>query len=324
MLGVPQRRGDGRPSSQRRPGPRPHPPAARRLLLAAARRLRRRRGQGRGHGHGRLRPLGAALLRRRLGAGRSAPARRSTWRSTAASARSGSTSSPRPAATRSCAWPRTTTSCSRASARASSTGSASATRPARGEPADRLLRDHRLRPDGPNTARAGHDMNYLGAQRAARADRRADGRPIQSAGQIADLGGGALMAALRRPGRAARARALGRGPARRRLDDRRRALVAGDGRRRVPVRRPGPAARRPRCSTAASPATCPTRRGRLGHLRRAGAEVLAGLLRGRRARGPDRAPVRAPGLGGPRGGRRGLPRRGRGTSGRRSTTSTTR
>ena len=40
------------------------------------------------------------------------------------------------------------------------------------EPADRLLRDHRLRPDGPNTARAGHDTNYLGAQRPARAHRR--------------------------------------------------------------------------------------------------------------------------------------------------------
>ena len=48
----------------------------------------------------RLRALGAALLRRRGACRRSAPARRSTSRSTAASARSGSTSSPMPAARR--------------------------------------------------------------------------------------------------------------------------------------------------------------------------------------------------------------------------------
>ena len=48
-----------------RQDPRPDPPASRRLLHSAARRPRRRRDQGRGHRPGRLRPLGAALLRRR-------------------------------------------------------------------------------------------------------------------------------------------------------------------------------------------------------------------------------------------------------------------
>ena len=55
------------PPARGRPRPGPLAAAARRLLLAAAGRLRRRRPQGRGHRHGRLRPLGAALLRRRGG-----------------------------------------------------------------------------------------------------------------------------------------------------------------------------------------------------------------------------------------------------------------
>ena len=62
--------------------------------------------------------------------------------------------------------------------------------------------------EGPDRDRPGHDLNYLArdgllglsgaARRAARA----------AAGQIADLGGGALMAAFGDPRRAARARAL--------------------------------------------------------------------------------------------------------------------
>ena len=47
---------------------------------------------------------------------------------------------------------------------------------------------------GPNTDRAGHDMNYLGLIGLLGMTGEPDGRPIQSAGQIADLGGGALMA----------------------------------------------------------------------------------------------------------------------------------
>jgi crotonobetainyl-CoA:carnitine CoA-transferase CaiB-like acyl-CoA transferase len=49
---------------------------------------------------------------------------------------------------------------------------------------------------GPNVQRAGHDMNYLGLIGLLGLTGEPDGRPIQSAGQIADLGGGALMAAF--------------------------------------------------------------------------------------------------------------------------------
>jgi alpha-methylacyl-CoA racemase len=48
---------------------------------------------------------------------------------------------------------------------------------------------------GPNTARAGHDMNYLALTGLLGLTGEAGGRPIQAAGQIADLGGGGLMAA---------------------------------------------------------------------------------------------------------------------------------
>jgi len=50
--------------------------------------------------------------------------------------------------------------------------------------------------DGPYTARSGHDMNYLGLNGLLGLSGDADGPPVQSAGQIADLGGGALMAAF--------------------------------------------------------------------------------------------------------------------------------
>jgi crotonobetainyl-CoA:carnitine CoA-transferase CaiB-like acyl-CoA transferase len=50
--------------------------------------------------------------------------------------------------------------------------------------------------DGPNRDRAGHDMNYLGLNGLLGLTGQPDGPPIQSAGQIADLGGGALMAAV--------------------------------------------------------------------------------------------------------------------------------
>jgi len=49
---------------------------------------------------------------------------------------------------------------------------------------------------GPNTARAGHDMNYLALTGLLGLTGEREGRPIQSAGQIADLGGGGLMAAF--------------------------------------------------------------------------------------------------------------------------------
>jgi alpha-methylacyl-CoA racemase len=50
--------------------------------------------------------------------------------------------------------------------------------------------------DGPYTQRAGHDMNYLGLVGLLGLTGAEDGPPVQSAGQIADLGGGALMAAF--------------------------------------------------------------------------------------------------------------------------------
>ncbi len=50
--------------------------------------------------------------------------------------------------------------------------------------------------DGPNRDRSGHDLNYVGLNGLLGLTGEADGPPVQSAGQIADLGGGALMAAV--------------------------------------------------------------------------------------------------------------------------------
>ncbi|MFL5862511.1 MAG: CaiB/BaiF CoA transferase family protein [Solirubrobacteraceae bacterium] len=50
--------------------------------------------------------------------------------------------------------------------------------------------------DGPNRNRSGHDMNYLGLNGLLGLTGEAGGPPVQAAGQIADLGGGALMAAV--------------------------------------------------------------------------------------------------------------------------------
>ena len=50
--------------------------------------------------------------------------------------------------------------------------------------------------DGPSRDRAGHDINYLGATGMLAMTGRADGPPIQPAGQIGDLGGGAMNAAF--------------------------------------------------------------------------------------------------------------------------------
>jgi crotonobetainyl-CoA:carnitine CoA-transferase CaiB-like acyl-CoA transferase len=50
--------------------------------------------------------------------------------------------------------------------------------------------------DGPNRDRSGHDMNYLGLGGLLGLTGEPDGSPVQSAGQIADIGGGALMAAV--------------------------------------------------------------------------------------------------------------------------------
>ena len=50
--------------------------------------------------------------------------------------------------------------------------------------------------DGPLTERSGHDTNYLALNGLLGLTGRRGGPPIQSAGQIADLGGGGLMAAV--------------------------------------------------------------------------------------------------------------------------------
>ncbi len=49
---------------------------------------------------------------------------------------------------------------------------------------------------GPNTGRAGHDTNYLALNGLLGLTGQANGPPVQAAGQIADLGGGAMMAAF--------------------------------------------------------------------------------------------------------------------------------
>jgi alpha-methylacyl-CoA racemase len=50
--------------------------------------------------------------------------------------------------------------------------------------------------DGPYRDRSGHDMNYLGLIGLLGITGDRDGPPIQAGGQIADVGGGALMAAV--------------------------------------------------------------------------------------------------------------------------------
>ena len=50
--------------------------------------------------------------------------------------------------------------------------------------------------DGPLRDRSGHDLNYLGLIGLLGLSGDAGGPPVQSAGQIADIGGGALMAAF--------------------------------------------------------------------------------------------------------------------------------
>jgi alpha-methylacyl-CoA racemase len=50
--------------------------------------------------------------------------------------------------------------------------------------------------DGPYALRAGHDMNYLALTGLLGMTGEPDGPPVQAGGQIADIGGGALMAAF--------------------------------------------------------------------------------------------------------------------------------
>ncbi len=103
------------------------------------------------------------------------------------------------------------------------------------QPRDRLLRDLRLRPGRPQARRLRPRHELPRPDRPARPDRRArrragagrrpDRRPRRrrADGRVRDHGRAA------RARRWARASGLGRGPDGRRLDGRRRALVAGDG-----------------------------------------------------------------------------------------------
>jgi alpha-methylacyl-CoA racemase len=50
--------------------------------------------------------------------------------------------------------------------------------------------------DGPNRDRSGHDLNYLGLNGILGLTGDPDGPPVQAAAQIADIGGGSLMAAV--------------------------------------------------------------------------------------------------------------------------------
>src|SRR5436190_19318847 len=50
--------------------------------------------------------------------------------------------------------------------------------------------------DGPNRDRSGNDMNYLGLNGVLGMTGEAGGPPVQSSVQVADLGGGGLMAAF--------------------------------------------------------------------------------------------------------------------------------
>ena len=115
--------------------------------------------------------------------------------------------------------------------------------------------------DGPKRDAAGHDMNYLALGGPARPHRRgATAPPIQAAGQIADVGGGALMAAVGILAALRERDALRRWrPGRRRLDVRRRAVVAGDARRADARGRAGRRSAARSRSRGSSPATAPTR-----------------------------------------------------------------
>ena len=114
--------------------------------------------------------------------------------------------------------------------------------------------------DGPYTARSGHDMNYLGLIGLLGLTGERDGPPIQSGGQIADLGGGGADGRVRHPRRPARARPLGRGPVRRRVDGRRGAVLAGHGRRALLRRRRRAHSAATSSWRGGSSATGPTRR----------------------------------------------------------------
>ena len=154
--------------------------------------------------------------------------------------------------------------------------------------------------DGPYTGRSGHDMNYLGLNGLLGLTGDADGPPVQPAGQIADLGGGALMAAF---GIMAALRERERSGEGQLVDVSMfdgSLVLARDGGRAVPRRRRRAAARRTPARGRADLLPAVRLQGRLGHAGRARAEVLAGVVPRRGARGPRGEAVRGPGVRGAR------------------------
>ena len=141
--------------------------------------------------------------------------------------------------------------------------------------------------DGPYTQRAGHDMNYLGLVGLLGLTGARDGPPVQSAGQIADIGGGALMAvigimfALRERERSGEGQLVDCSMFDGSLSW--LAMVAADAFATGEVPRRGELQLAGGLSATAR--TSASRRVR--DARRARAEVLAGLVRGRRAARPD-------------------------------------
>ena len=125
--------------------------------------------------------------------------------------------------------------------------------------------------------RSGHDMNYLGLIGLLGLTGERDGPPVQAAGQIADLGGGALMAAF---GILAALRERDRSGEGQLVD-----VSMADGALSWLAMVAGALPRRRRRRRAAATLELGGRarllpplrvRRRLGHARRAGAEVLAG------------------------------------------------
>ena len=176
------------------------------------------------------------------------------------------------------------------------------------QPAARLLRDLRLRAGRPadRALRPRHQLPR--ARRPARADRPprrpADpvGRPDRRPRRRRPDGGG------RDPRGAARARALGRGPARRHLDDRRLAVVAGDGGRALLLRAGDRRGAASSSWPAASSATSPTRPRTADGSRSARSSRSSGTTGATASAAPDlkEKQFEHPELGGGRGGRRGV------------------
>jgi hypothetical protein len=140
---------------------------------------------------------------------------------------------------------------------------------------------------GPYRDRSGHDLNYLGLVGLLALTGEPDGPPVSSAGQIADIGGGALMAAfgilaaLRERDRSGLGQFVDVSMADGALS------WAGDGRRPGAGRGARPAPGRARAGRAVDLLPPVPLRGRLGHAGRPRAEVLAGVVPGRGPGGPS-------------------------------------